>query len=146
MTISKNESESEICSWLIKNKIMKYKEHERMTPACLECGDKIRYGRSDKKFCCEDCKNRYYNEKAREGRRYRRKVMSQLSRNYEILEKLYRAGVTSMPLSDLHGMGFIPSVATAYNKVRCHDEYRCFDIKYFMTSTRIFSISKIQNV
>ena len=57
----------------------------RSTPRCLECGDKISYGRSDKKFCCEDCKNRHHNHKVRSSRSVKRRVVSALERNYDIL-------------------------------------------------------------
>ena len=60
---------------------MEYVKRERKLPVCLECGDKIRYGRSDKKFCCEDCKTRHYNNLAKGSRAYRRRVISRLARN-----------------------------------------------------------------
>jgi hypothetical protein len=49
-------------------------------------------------------------------------------------------------ISDLLQRGFVPGVVTSYRKVRKHDEYCCFDIKYIMTETRVYGMSKIQNV
>lgn len=114
-------------------------------PICLECGDRIRYGRTDKKFCCDDCRMRHYNEMAKAGRAFRRRTLKALNRNYELLEGLYKAGLDSIDLMDLVSMGFTPTAMTSWRKSGRHDEYSCFDIKYIMTGTRVYSISKIQN-
>ena len=124
---------------------MEYKKFERHIAVCLECGDQIRYGRADKKFCCDDCRSRHYNEKTRKGRAFRRRVLSALSRNYEILDNLIKADVSSIDLMALSAMGFSLSLMTSYRKHGKHDECGCFDIRYIMTGTRIYSISKIQN-
>ncbi|MBO5419852.1 MAG: hypothetical protein J6A22_07180 [Bacteroidales bacterium] len=121
---------------------MEYRKHERTTPQCLECGEKIRYGRTDKKFCCEDCRSRHYNRLARSGRAYRRRVLAQLSRNYAILEELVRAGKESVDLSDIEVLGFSPNVVTSFSRGRKYVEYACFDIRYVMTESRIYSITK----
>ncbi|MBE6231432.1 MAG: hypothetical protein E7117_03585 [Bacteroidales bacterium] len=122
------------------------KKWERNIPRCLECGDVIRYGRTDKKFCCQDCKTRHHNNMAKGSRVFKRRIMSTLSRNYGILDELVKADVESIDLTDIVAMGFSPDIVTSYHKIRCHQEYCCFDIKYIMTSSRICSISKIQNV
>lgn len=124
---------------------MDYIKYERQMPVCLECGDKIRYGRTDKKYCCDECRTRHHNALSRDSRAFRRRVMKVLSRNHEILMGLLKADVDSIELIDLLNMGFIPSVVTSYRKCGKHDEYACFDIKFIMTSTRLYSISKIQN-
>ena len=124
---------------------MEYKKFERHIAVCLECGDQIRYGRTDKKFCCDDCRSRHYNEKTRQGRAFRRRVLSALSRNYEILDNLIKADVASIDIIALSSMGFSLSLMTSYRKRGKHDECGCFDIRYIKTSTRIYSISKIQN-
>ena len=80
---------------------MEYVKRERKLPVCLECGDKIRYGRSDKKFCCEDCKTRHYNKQAKGSRAYRRRVISRLSRNYQVLERILRSGESSAEIMDM---------------------------------------------
>ena len=126
---------------------MSYTKYQRHMPVCLECGDQIRYGRIDKKFCCDECKTRHYNNLAKGSRAYRRKVMNRLSQNYQILEQLVKSGETSVELTDLMSYGFAPDVVTGYHKNRFKsDEYWCFDIKYRMTDSRVYSISKLQNV
>lgn len=124
---------------------MGYKKYERNIPVCLECGDKIRYGRTDKKFCCDECRSRHNNMQAQKGRTFRRRMLSILSKNYEILDSLIKSDVDSIDLMDLMAQGFISSVVTSYRKCGSHNEFSCFDIKFIMTSTRVYSISKIQN-
>ncbi|MBR5562868.1 MAG: hypothetical protein IKW11_01415 [Bacteroidales bacterium] len=122
---------------------MEYKIANRKIPVCLECGDKIRYGRTDKKFCCDECRMKYHHEQVKSSKTYKRRILSMLSRNYDILENLIRSGVESVDLLELEGLGFIPGVVTSYLKVNKHDEYTCFDIKYIMTPTRVTGIKKI---
>ena len=124
---------------------MNYKKYQRHMPVCLECGDQIRYGRTDKKFCCDDCRMRHYNEQSKLSRHFRRRILAALSKNYEILEGLIRSDKESVDLMTLATMGFTPSIVTSFRRTGKHDEYGCFDIRYIMTRTRIYSISKIQN-
>ena len=73
--------------------------------------------------------------------------MGRLSKNYAILEQLQKCGETSFELADLISMGFVPDIVTGFHKNRFKsDEYWCFDIKYRMTDSRVYSISKIRNV
>ena len=105
--------------------------------------DRIRYGRTDKKFCCDECRLKYNYEQVKASKNYRRRVMAALARNYEILEDLLRADVSSVQLLELEGLGFMPGMVTSYQKVSRRDEYTCFDIKYIMTPTRVYGIKKI---
>ena len=73
-------------------------------PVCLECGSQIRYGRTDKKFCCEECKIRHHNSRARAARYFKSKVIAIINRNYEILDALLKDGVDSADLMDLMTM------------------------------------------
>ena len=122
------------------------KKNTRNVARCLECGDAIAYGRSDKKFCSEDCKNRHHNHQSRSSRNIRRRVTAMLEKNYEVLDELVRSGIESVRLSDVLLMGFNPLYVTSYRKLRNHQEYLCFDIRYIMTPSRLCSISKIQNL
>ena len=123
-----------------------YKSYIRHMPVCLECGDRIKYGRADKKFCCEECRTRHHNKQVKDGRAFRRKVLRQLDRNYSILDSLLNAGMTSADIMDLIAMGFAPGFVTSCKRMRSRMEYTCFDIKYVMTPSRISSMTKIQNV
>ena len=126
--------------------VMRYERKLRVMPKCLHCGEKIRYGRTDKKFCCEDCRVEHHNERMRDSRAFRRRVLSQLSSNYNLLSTLLQSGADSILLTDIVAMGFAPGVVTSYSRSGKHDEFGCFDIKYRMTATKLCSIIKIQNV
>lgn len=122
------------------------KKHERSVVRCLECGDRINYGRKDKKFCSEDCKNRHHNHISQASRHLKRRVMAGLEKNYAILDELVKSGADNIRLIEVMAMGFNPNYATSFRRLRSHTEFCCFDICYIMTPSRLYSISKIQNV
>ena len=125
---------------------MEYKKNIRKMPVCLECGSQIRYGRTDKRFCCEDCKSKHHNAQAKAARSFRTKVIAIIGRNYDILDALLREGTESVDLMDLLAMGFVPGMVTSYRKSGKHDVFACYDIKYIMTGSRVYSIMKINNL
>lgn len=106
---------------------------------CLECGREI-YGRLDKKFCDENCKNRYHNQHYHSSSRLRDRIFTDLSTNHRILENLLKMGLTSVNLYDVQALGFKPSLVTGYAKKKGYDELRCFDICYRQTPERILGI------
>ena len=122
------------------------KKRERHLPRCLECGDSISYGRKDKKFCCDECKNKHHNSLAKMSKNTKRKVLALLEKNYSILDHLIREGVTALWISDAVAMGFSPGYTTSHRKTGRRELYYCFDISYVMTPNRLSSISKIQNL
>ena len=122
---------------------MKYKTRDEEETTCLECGHTIVYGRKDKHFCSPGCKNRYHNREQRIRKEVRLHTMTALSRNYEILEALLKEDVTSISLSDLAQMGFNPEYVTGHRKgLYRHEEYSCFDIRYYRSSTKIFNVRR----
>ena len=125
---------------------MEYKKYIRKMSVCLECGDQIRYGRTDKKFCCEDCKIKHYNNRMKAARSFKSKVIAIINRNYEVLDALLRDGGDSAELLDLMTMGFVPGVVTSYRRSGKHDVFTCYDIKYIMTGTKVYSLMKINNL
>ncbi|MBR6731331.1 MAG: hypothetical protein IKL91_01335 [Bacteroidales bacterium] len=124
---------------------MDYGKNVRNISRCLECGDEIKYGRTDKKFCCEDCRMSYNNALQKSSRGYKRRVLSVLSRNYAILDGLLKSGRETSDLQDLELHGFQPGMVTSYRRCGKHDVFCCFDIKYIMTATKIYSVMKIKN-
>ncbi len=110
---------------------------------CLECGDRIDYGRHDKKFCCDTCKNRYNNRKARGSRVAKVKILSALEKNYSILSRLVKMKVTSLSVTELRYMGFNFDCVTSYQKIRRHDVFLCFDISFTIVSSRVMSIRRL---
>ena len=132
---------------LVKISVMDYgKKRQRSLPRCLECGDSISYGRKDKKFCCEECKNKHHNKLAKMSKNTKRKVLAVLDKNYGILDLLLRNEVKALWLADAVAMGFSPGYTTSHRKAGKRELYYCFDISYVMTPNRLSSISKIQNL
>ncbi len=120
-----------------------YKVKEAGHAACLECGDPIEYGRSDKKFCCEACKNRWHNREASSSRKFRQKVSSSLEKNYFILDSVRRTTLKTILVSDLETMGFRPGYFTSYSKGRNAEVFMCYDLKYVVRNGSVISISKV---
>lgn len=109
---------------------------------CLECGDIIEYGRIDRKFCCDKCKNKYNYRLHQSERALKTRVISNLGKNYAILKKLLSMEVHSIDICEIVQMGFNPNFATSYRKDYKHEEYRCFDIRYFRLPSRLVRIEK----
>lgn len=62
-----------------------------MERLCLDCGARL-LGRSDKKFCSDQCRNNYNNRLNRDQNNYVRNVHAQLRRNRRILSDLFGDG------------------------------------------------------
>ncbi len=122
---------------------MAYTKTQTGTRLCLECGDAIEYGRVTKKFCCEECRNRYHYKLNRNYRNTHLRVSRVLEKNHEVLERLLEMSVVSISLEELAGLGFDPSYMTACRKEGPHIEYRCYDIKYYKSDRRIYSLERV---
>lgn len=130
--------------WRKKGATMGYRTEDEEGRRCLECGNEIVYGRADRKFCCELCKNRFNNRKNNYIRAMRARVLGAINRNYSILDGLIMNGVTAIPMIDLKQMGFDPDYVTSYSKVRRHDEFRCFDIRFRIVASEVVGISRVR--
>ena len=108
---------------------------------CLECG-KVFYGRPDKKFCCQQCKNR--SNHRRGSLMYNRHfaLMSALDANYKILEGLLASNATAISMDELKRLGFNTFVVTGHRRADHHEQYFCYDVSYFQTPGKIFGITR----
>lgn len=122
------------------------KKRQRKEHRCLECGDDISYGRKDKKFCSDECKNRHHNTLSKVSKSTKRKIISVLEKNYSIMNHLVREGVEGVWICDAVAAGFNPGYMTSHRKSGKRELYYCFDISYVMTPNRLSCISKIQNL
>ncbi len=119
-------------------------EEGKRERVCQECGRVIPRGRKDKRFCSATCKNRWHYREEGWLKGVKTKIVRTLDRNRAILDKLLQEGVTSIEIPDLAQMGYNFDCVTSYHKVRNHDEYRCYDIKYYMSGSRIFKLERCQ--
>ncbi len=110
---------------------------------CMECGKPIRNGRSDRKFCSPQCKNRWHN--ARDGRfyTYRLRILASLDRNHLILTRLHDAGIQSMARADIVSMGFRTDFFTGCSRTGRYLEYACFDFRYRISDNRVWRIARV---
>lgn len=122
---------------------MGYELKKREQRFCLECGEPLDYGdRSDKKFCSCGCRNTYHNKSHHNGRVIKHRITAALEHNHDVLGKLLRMGVTAMSLVDLAQMGFKPEYITSFIKRGTRTECHCYDMRYYQTPTRIFSLAR----
>ena len=124
---------------------MNYKNEQAEHKYCLECGDEIVFGRSDKKFCSQKCKNDHNNRIGYGDRRFKERTVKALEKNYSILSTLLGSGVTSISLLEIAQLGFNREYITGYHRNGCHDEFCCFNIKYFQSGNKLFHIGKMHN-
>ena len=123
---------------------MGYKTNDEERKVCLECGAEIYGGRAGRKFCNEQCKNRFHNNETRKYTVIKSKVFYGITLNYAILERLVKSGTDSISLDVLDSMGFNRKLVTGTREgVHRHKEYTCLDIKYYQSPTRIFNIRKV---
>ena len=72
---------------------------------CLECGDPL-LGRSDKKFCGDQCRNAFNNRLNSDSNNLIRNINNQLRKNRRIMEELNPNGKTKVNKEKLLSLGF----------------------------------------
>src|SRR4051812_6202663 len=73
---------------------------------CPECGEKF-YGRSDKKFCSDYCRNAFNNKQNSDCTNHIRNINNTLRKNRRILENIIVSGKTErLPWQKLALVGF----------------------------------------
>lgn len=91
---------------------------------CLECGEKI-VGRSDKKFCSDDCRNAYNNKLNKDSNNLMRRINNRLRKNYRILDALnFSDGKTKTTKNKLLAEGFDFDYFTHLKTYKNGAEYR----------------------
>lgn len=76
-----------------------------MDRVCLECGKKV-FGRADKKFCDDACRNAYNNTINKDRKNLIRNTNNWLRKNYRILESLNPDQKTKVSRAKLIEKGF----------------------------------------
>ena len=76
-----------------------------MERKCLDCGDTLR-GRTDKKFCSDQCRNNYNNRLNRDSNNFVRNVHGLLRKNRRILSDLFTEGKTTVHKDALYALGY----------------------------------------
>lgn len=109
-----------------------------MKRSCPECGEAY-IGRSDKKYCSDQCRNNSHNQRGRRVNNLVRRINRRLSINRRILKDLNPIGNNTVHREILEGKGFDFEL---YTKVELLDGgqelYYCYEQAYcFQSNTSI---------
>lgn len=110
---------------------------------CLNCNSPI-YGRPDKLFCSDRCRDNWHNIEKSLLRKNRSAVLGILEKNYGILISLMKSECRRWPLDLVEGLGFKSDYFTriTFNK-RGGMVCECFNIRYSVSKTKIWNIEFI---
>lgn len=105
---------------------------------CVECGQRIA-GRTDKKFCNDQCRTSWHNKHQAIDSRYVRTVNCILRRNRRILAELAANGSKEIRSIALKRRGFDFSHFTSARKVRGGQiEHFCYDLGYVPVNNGVY--------
>jgi predicted nucleic acid-binding Zn ribbon protein len=109
-------------------------------PKCPECGYEI-IGRSDKKFCSDQCRNTFNNALKKDSNNYVRKVSSILRKNRRILEELNPHGKAKVHKKKLIDKGFNFDYFTNIYRTKTGNVYRfCFEQGFLAVEEDYFTL------
>lgn len=112
---------------------------------CLYCNEPIQ-GRSDKKFCDDQCRSTYNYNKNNEHSQLVRRIVGILKKNRQIIKELNwrSSGATKVGREELLIKGFDFSYYTNIYRTRAGDEYFfCFEMGYlFLEGDQILLVIK----
>ena len=110
---------------------------------CLNCGEPL-YGRPDKLFCSERCKDNWHNTRRSRIKRARASVLDILNNNHDILESLIQSGRTVWITPLLEAMGFRWDYFTRLVGIKRGSMLcECFDIRYRVSKTKLSGIARV---
>jgi len=111
-----------------------------MERCCIHCGKPLR-GRSDKKFCDDDCRTDYHNEQRRAREKKMREVNHILSNNWKVLSALLREGQVEVPARELAARNFNFHIYTASQwRFPGRRTYWCYNCAYSVSRSGIVRI------
>ncbi len=97
---------------------------------CLECGELLK-GRSDKKFCSDQCRSSYYNQQFTTENNFIRQVNNILKKNWKILNELNPGDKTTTNKTRLVKRGFNLNYYTStYTTRNGRIYYFCYNLGY----------------
>lgn len=101
-----------------------------MDKLCLDCGDHI-YGRADKKFCSDQCRNNYNNRINRDSSNLIRNIHALLRKNRRILATLYEGDRSEIHKDALYALGFNIGFFTHLVETESGDKtFFCYEYGY----------------
>ncbi len=103
-----------------------------MKAKCLNCGEEF-VGRSDKKFCCDQCRNTYNNQIKRQHEMLIININKILRKNRKILKQFNPEGKTVIRKKHLVNLGFNFNYHTHTFTTKNGYTYRfCYEFGYML--------------
>jgi len=113
-----------------------------MEKKCLECGDEI-FGRVDKKFCGDQCRNLYNNKLNGQNTNYIRNINRILKKNRNIMESLCPNEKSKVKKDKLLSLGFKFNYFTnIYETKEGRRYYYCYDFAYLQLDENWYALVK----
>ncbi|MEE9437361.1 MAG: hypothetical protein V3V14_00085 [Saprospiraceae bacterium] len=107
---------------------------------CLQCEDPVR-GRSDKKFCCDDCRTAYNNTLNRDANNFVTKINRILRGNRRILAAFNPTGKTKIKKEKLLTAGFNFGYHTNIYETKAGRVYMfCYDQGYIKLDDTYYAL------
>jgi len=99
---------------------------------CLDCGT-VLHGRSDKKFCDDQCRNNYNNQLNSDSYNLVRNINNILKRNRRIMEELNPTGKTKVTRKKMAAKGFdFDHITSIYQTKTGSTYYFCYEYGYLL--------------
>lgn len=116
-----------------------------MEKICKECGDKF-HGRSDAKFCSDQCRSSFNNKESGYQSSFVRKINTILRRNRKILHHYIQGGKKKVAVAELARKGFDFSFYTATHTTDAGLNYRfCYDQGYLDNGGQHVELVKMED-
>ncbi len=106
---------------------------------CLNCKQPL-FGRRDKKFCNDFCRNNYNNQLNRDRVEVVRNTNNRLRKNYRILEKIIEAKKRSVSKTELHFLDFDFNFITEVVETKTDSIRYVYDLGYQVLDTDTYLI------
>lgn len=107
---------------------------------CLECGEPV-YGRIDKKFCSDQCRNAYNNRKNSDDVSYVQNINRTLRKNRRILKELNPDGKAKVNKTSLTNKGFnFKHFTHIYKNKEGRIYYFCYEYGYLPIDHDYFAL------
>ncbi len=111
-----------------------------MENICLECGTRL-YGRVDKKFCNDQCRNNYNNKQNRDETGFVKAVNRKLRKNRRILKELNPNGKAKVKRKQLESRSFdFKYFTNVYKTKEGKVYYFCYEYGYLPLENSYFAL------
>lgn len=126
--------------FLVKFPNLQILKSSKMKSKCPECGMEF-FGRRDKKFCSDQCRNTYNNRKTRDSTNFIRNINRILRKNRHILSNLNPQGKTKTTKTRLLEEGFNFRYYTNTYVTKTGKTYHfCYDQGYLALDNEYFAL------